>query len=261
MLVPIDVYSPNRYNYLFGAPNSRSEGFIMAILKMAAATREETGSRASRKLRKEGFIPASLYAGGENPTLLKIESNKWGKFLTDQLNLVNIQFQDGGEQVAAVREIQRDPLTQGTIHVDFYRVRMDQLTEFHVAIRFEGIPVGVTDGGVRTVTSEYVAVECLPTDVPDEIPLDISQLEIGHALNAGDIILPQGLKLVSDPGMTIISITTIRVVEEEEPEEEEAVEEGAEGEEKPAEGEEKPAEGEDKVREKGYKKKEEKSHK
>ncbi|MCX6645415.1 MAG: 50S ribosomal protein L25 [bacterium] len=206
----------------------------MAILKLTAVPREHSGSHSSQKLRKEGYIPVSLYSGGEPPTLLSIEQNKWGKHITEHLNLVNIQFEAGGEQVAAVREIQRDPLSQDVIHVDFFKVRMDQETEFHVAIRFDGIPQGVKDGGVRTVTSEFIQVECLPTIVPDEIPLDISGLEIGHALNARDVILPAGLKLVSDPDLTIISITTVRaVIEEVKPVEGEVVEgaEGAEGDE------------------------------
>jgi large subunit ribosomal protein L25 len=218
----------------------------MAILKLTAVPREHSGSHSSQKLRKEGFIPVNLYSGGEPPTLLSIDQNKWGKHITEHLNLVNIQFEAGGEQVAAVREIQRDPLSQEVIHVDFFKVRMDQETEFHVAIRFDGIPQGVKDGGVRTVTSEFIQVECLPTIVPDEIPLDISALEIGHALNARDVILPEGLKLVSDPDLTIISITTVRaVIEEVKPVEGEVVE-GAEGAPKAEEGDQKKAGGDDK---------------
>lgn len=221
----------------------------MDILKLAAAQREETGSRLSRRLRENGFIPASLYAGGDQPTLLKLEANKWMRHLTDQLNLVNIEITGAGNQMAAVREIQRDPLSQAVIHVDFFKISMDQVTEFSVRIIFEGSPAGVSEGGVTTVASDFVAVECLPTDVPDTISVDISELEIGQSINAGGITLPEGLKLISDPGMTIVSITTIRVVEEEKPEEE--VVEGeevevAEGEEKPAEGDEKAPEGDDK---------------
>lgn len=213
----------------------------MAILKLSATPREETGSRASQKLRSSGFIPASLYAGGEQPMLLSLETKKWGKHITGQLNLVNIQFASGGEQVAAVREIQRDPLSQEVIHVDFFKVSMDKETEFHVALRLDGIPLGVKDGGVQSVMAEYIQVECLPTIVPDEIPVDISGLQIGQNLNAGQIVLPEGIKLISDPDLTIISVTHIRVVVEEvKAEEEEAVEGAEEGEKKP-EGESKKA--------------------
>jgi len=209
---------------------------IMAIIKLQAESREETGSKASRRLRDAGFIPASLYAHGNDPTLLKLDAKEWMKHLTDQLNLVNIEF-GKNEQVAAVREIQRDPMSQDALHVDFYAVKMDEVTSFNVKLEFTGSPIGIANGGVRAISNDYVDVECLPTDVPDLIEVNTEDLDIGHAITAGDIVLPENVKLQSDPSMVLISVTAVRMVLPEDEEPVEAVPEGEEGEAAPAEGE------------------------
>ncbi len=218
----------------------------MAILRLAAEPREDVGSRAAARLREAGYIPANLYSKGQPSTLLKLEASSWSKHLTDQLNLVRLEFPDGGDQVVALKEIQRDPMTQEVIHVDFLGVKMDEAVEFHVLVKFEGTPEGVKEGGVRTISSEYVMVECLPTDVPDSIPIDISHLKIGDSVTAGQLQLPENVKLVSDPAVVLASVATVRVVEEAAPVAEEAeVAEGEEAEEKKAAEE---AEGEHKER-------------
>ena len=208
----------------------------MAIIKLQAEPREETGTPAMRRLREAGFIPANLYSHGQPSTLLKLNETTWSKHLTDQLNLVNIEFPDGSLQVAAPREIQRDPLTQNVIHVDFLGVRMDEKIEFNVKIDFKGIPEGVKEGGVRSISSDYVAVSCFPTDVPESISVDISALNIGDSLSAGDLVMPENVELVTDTASNLVSVSAIRISEEDlEPT---AVAEGEEGEAEAAEGEE-----------------------
>jgi large subunit ribosomal protein L25 len=210
----------------------------MEIMKLAVEPREQTGTRAARLLRQSGYIPAILYSSAQPTENLKLSAGMWSKHLTDQLNLVNLEFPDGATQMAALREIQRDPLTLDVLHVDLLRVRMDEATEFHVFLDYQGTPQGVKDGGVRTVLSEYLMVECLPSDVPDSIPVDISALKIGESLHAEHVTLPDGVKLLTDPAVTLISVAAVRVVEEVKPVEAVEAEAAEEGEEKPAEKEE-----------------------
>jgi large subunit ribosomal protein L25 len=206
----------------------------MAILKVNVEPREETGTRASRKLRDSGFIPANLYSHGDDAKSIKLDSHKWSRYFTDALNLVTLEFPDGASQVVAVREIQRDPMSQTISHIDFLGVRMDEKIKFDISLNYEGIAEGTKEGGVLTISSEMVAVECSPTDVPDSITVDITELKIGDSINAGDITMPDKVELASDPAMTLVSVTTVRIVEEEEPEEPaEGEAEGVEGEEKP----------------------------
>jgi len=210
----------------------------MEIMKLAVEPRQETGTRAARLLRQSGYIPAILYSSAQPTESLKLSAGMWSKHLTEQLNLVNLEYPDGNTQMVALREIQRDPLTQHVLHVDFLRVRMDEATEFHVFLDYQGTPQGVKDGGVPTLLSEYLMVECLPSDVPDSIPVDISALKIGESLHARDVILPDGVKLLADPAVTLVSIAAVRVVEEVKPVEVVEAEAAEEGEEKPGEKEE-----------------------
>jgi len=212
----------------------------MAMIKLQAEPRDETGTREMHRLRNSGYIPANLYSHGQPSTLLKLNTATWSKHLTDQLNLVTIEFPDGENQIAAPREIQRDPLTQDILHVDFLGVRMDEKIEFNVKIDFEGIPEGVKEGGVRSIASEYVTVSCFPTDVPESISIDISELRIGDGLSARDLTMPENVELVTDPAVNLISVSAIRISEEDleptvvaEGEEAEAAEVLPEGEEAP----------------------------
>jgi len=187
----------------------------MSILSINVETREKVGSRACNKLRLSGFIPVVLYSDGNPAVSLQLDTKKWGRYITEQLHLVELVLPDGKKSFAAPREIQKDPMTQAVLHVDFQGVKLDEAAEFNVAVDFTGIPVGVKDGGVTTISSEHVTVECLPTDVPDTIPIDISHLRVGQALMAGDLVLPEGIKLISDRAMVLVSITAVRQVVEE----------------------------------------------
>ena len=128
-------------------------------------------------------------------------------------------------------------MTQELLHVDFIRIKMDETTEFHIPVEYIGIAEGVKDGGVLTISSEMVQVECLPTSIPESIKIDVSEMKIGESKHAGDLVMPEGVKLVSEQAMVLLSITSIRVAEvkEEVPEGEEGAEGEGEGE-KAAEG-------------------------
>ncbi len=201
----------------------------MTIVKIDCEPRQESGSKASRKLRASGYIPVVLYSHGQPAMPFQLDGRKWSNLFTESLHLVRLELPGGGFQMAAVREIQRDPMTQDVIHADFQGVSMDEATEFRINVEFIGTPIGVKDGGVLTISSDHIMVECLPTKVPDKVSIDIDALAIGHSLNAGQVALPEDVKLVSDPASVLVSITTVRVVVEEvKPEVAEVPVEGAE---------------------------------
>jgi len=222
-----------------------NRGFRMSILKIEVEPREELGTRESNRLRKTGFIPVVLYSEGKLGLNLKLDGHKWERYITGKLNLVELTFPDGKSEFAAPREIQKDPLSQAILHVDFQGVKMDTAAEFNVAVIFTGIPEGTKEGGVKTVTSGYVAVECLPSKVPDSISIDISHLNIGQNVSAGELEMPEDVTLLSDPSMVLVSVAAVRQTAED-IEAEEALEAAAAAAAAAAEGEEgeAPAEGE-----------------
>ena len=200
----------------------------MSILKLKAETREEVGSRASVRIRDGGYIPANLYSHGDPSTPLKLQMNLWSKALAEEFNLVTLQL-PGREQLATVKEIQREPLSQRIIHIDLQGIKMDEPIEFSVKIEFTGTPKGLKGGGVLSISSDHVNVLSLPKDLPDHLTCEISHLDIGQSISARDLALPEEITLVSDPALTLASVLLVRIVVEE-PEKPVVGEEGAVGE-------------------------------
>jgi large subunit ribosomal protein L25 len=185
----------------------------MAMLKLNADERTEAGSKASRALRATGFIPANLYSRGESPTALKLNSVIWEKALTEDQHLIMLDIPGTKPQVATVREIQRDPISQDIIHIDLIKVQMDEAIKFMVRVETVGIPAGVREGGVTQILMDHIEVECLPTDVPDVLKLDVSMLNIGESHHVRDLVVGEGVKIANDPDTTLFSVTTVRATE------------------------------------------------
>jgi len=123
------------------------------------------------------------------------------------------------------------------IHLDLIRIKLDEVISISVPVKIKGVAKGINDGGIQEVLRNEVQIKVLPTQIPEFIDVDVSELGVQEALHLGDLTLPEGVELDDDPGYTVVSIVTKAA----EPEPEEEVAEGEEGAE-PAEGEEKPAE-------------------
>jgi large subunit ribosomal protein L25 len=201
----------------------------MERLTLAAEKREDTGKGVARSLRRGGSTPAVIYREKKS-TPLKLNSKELQKFIRDTSGdqvLVNIKL-DGGERVALLKEFQTDPLSGELLHADFFEVSLKEKIKVAVHITLTGEPVGVKrDKGIIQHGVREIEVECLPTDIPGALELDISELEIGSSLHVMDIDLPRGVALTSDPDDVVITVIAPKI-EEEVVEEEEAVEEGAE---------------------------------
>jgi large subunit ribosomal protein L25 len=144
-----------------------------------------------------------------------------------------------------LKEYQLDPVRPRLLHIDLHEVRLDQVIQSQVAVEPVGESPGVKEGGVLTLVLREVNVEALPMEVPDRLELDISAVTIGDSLRVGDIVAPEGVKLLDDPDAVVLTVTPPTKVEEPEPEELEEELEGEEGVEGEAEGEAAPsAEGE-----------------
>jgi large subunit ribosomal protein L25 len=220
------------------------------------------GKGAARKARAAGKVPAVLYGPEIEPKRLAVNALElWHALHTDAGTnvLINLQL-DGDTFLTMPREVQRDIVRGTLLHVDFLRIRRDVAIEVDVPIHLVGDSHGVKEGGVVEHHLWELRVECLPTDVPESVEADITDLGIGDSLHVSDIKVPGNVTVVTSPEETLVSVVPPPVlVVEPTPEELEAAElaaaeaEAVEGEEgaeaAPAEGEgegeggEKPAEG------------------
>ncbi len=221
----------------------------MAIeFTLSAEAREDAGRGASRRLRREGKVPAILYGGSTKPIALTLDHNELIHNLHVEAfhsHVLTIKIGKKNEQ-AILKDVQHHPFKNEVVHVDLLRVKKGQKLHVTIPLHFIGADEapGVKEGGVFSRNVVEVEVVCLPKDIPEYLEVDVSALEIGDSRHLTDIKLPEGVELLAlahgdehEHDISVAAIHHARVVEEEEPAEEEI--EAAEGEgEEAAEGEE-----------------------
>jgi large subunit ribosomal protein L25 len=216
---------------------------------LQAKERAERGKNAARRLRASGMIPAVLYGDGDGKSSPLAVPGKVVDYTLHHLGdnaLYDIDL-GGGTSTARIVDVQRDPVTGRLVHVDFAPVNMQERIEVTVPLHVVGESPGAEEGGVLQQVAYEVQVESLPGDIPQEITIDVSTLGMGDHLSLGDVALPAGVTLISDPEEIAVTVTAPTEITEEEleaagvveEEPEEAVEEAVE--EAPEEGEEEPS--------------------
>jgi large subunit ribosomal protein L25 len=209
--------------------------------KLVAEKRDGTGKGAARKLRAAGRVPAILYGHGMEPLALSVDSRELFHLLHTGAgaNVLVDLVVDGTEHLALPREVQRDHIKGRFVHIDFLAVRRDEKINVTVPLRVVGESPGVKAGGVLEHHLWELNVECLATDVPEAIEVDVSELEIGSGVRVGDLKAPSGVTILTNPEDSVVAVTQPQMAVEEEEEEAEAVEgEAAEEEAEGATGEE-----------------------
>jgi large subunit ribosomal protein L25 len=223
-------------------------------IKLQVEPREQTGSRESRRLRKQGLIPGILYGRGAEPHPISIPERDLRRALTGGSGMHTILdvVLDGESSTHAsiLKDFQQDPLRGKLIHVDLQEVRLDVAITAAVTIILVGAEdaPGVREGGALSQVAREVNVEALPMEVPEHLELDVSAMVMGDNLRIADLAAHEGVTFLDDPETVLATLTMPTRVEEPEEEvvegEEGELEEGEERPEGAAEGESPAAEGE-----------------
>jgi len=194
----------------------------METVKLTAQQRHRAGKGVARRLRNEGKLPAVLYGHGDTETIAIAYKD-----------LITIQRSEAGENTilelviegtppksanAILREVQIDPVSQMPLHVDLYRVLMDEPIAVTVPLEFVNEPEDRFKAAQVMLTPllRDIEVECLPRDIPDAITVDLETLEVGDVLRAESLVLPAGVTLLTDPEEPVVTTEAMReaVVEE-----------------------------------------------
>jgi large subunit ribosomal protein L25 len=211
----------------------------MAEITLQADTGRTTGSRASGRLRGEGKVPGVVYGLGMEPQSVSVVWRDLRHALTGEAGLnalIDLHVDGAAGDLVIVKEMQRHPVRRDVLHVDFLRVSRDQAITVEVPVVLHGEAHAVTsnDGQVDHLLYN-LAISAKPADIPNEIPIDISGLQIGDAIRVGDLVLPDGVTTDVDPEDAIVTASVAQeadlgeVAEAEEAEGEEG-EEGEAGE-------------------------------
>jgi large subunit ribosomal protein L25 len=207
---------------------------------LKAAPRADFGSRASRRMRRDGVVPGVVYSGGSEAKPFQVSERDVRNITSEGAALFDLEI-DGGKAIPVViKEEQLHPVRGSLQHIDLQQVRLDEKIQAEVALELEGVETapGVKGGGVLEHVTREITVEALPTDIPDNIVLDVSAMEINDTLQLSVVTAPEGVTFVADDPeeVTIVTLSPPRV-EEVAPEVEEEAELVGEGEDEAADGE------------------------
>jgi large subunit ribosomal protein L25 len=184
----------------------------MEVVKLVAQQRQGIGKNPARQLRRAGKLPAILYGHGQSAAiaitseaLLQIQQSEAGENAI--LELV-IEGETPQTCHAILREVQIDPVSRAPLHVDLYRVLMDEPITVTVPLEFVHVPEDRLKQAqaIFTPLLREVEVECLPRDIPEAITVDLAGWEISRVLHANVLVLPTGVSLVTDPEEALVTI-------------------------------------------------------
>ena len=183
----------------------------MKTIELAVERRDTRGKNEARRTRAEGKIPAVVYGAGRDTVPITVKARDLsdafrGGAGENAIFLLKLQGSDQSRH-AMIRDLQRDPLSRRTLHLDFVRVLMDTKIRVRVPVEVVGVAKGVKiDGGILDFVSREIEIECLPGNIPEHLPVDVSELLIGDALRVADVPAPEGVEVVDDAEKVVIHI-------------------------------------------------------
>jgi large subunit ribosomal protein L25 len=244
----------------------------MKSVALKAFPRSQVQRAEVKKLRASGRVPATIYGRQAKPQNLEINAKEISDLIHHSVSenlLVDLSVENDArsKRLALVQEIQHHPLDGKVLHVDFHEISEDEKVTVQVPVETTGEAVGVkTGGGVLEHVLFKLKVRCLPKDLPEQIVVDVTNLEIGQSIHLGNVKTPEGVEILGDKHITVVAVAAPRAEEEVVAAEaapaagdvemtKEKKEEGEEGAAPAKAGEKAPAKGEAKTAEKGAEKK------
>jgi large subunit ribosomal protein L25 len=179
--------------------------------ELTITRRTATGKQVAKRLRREGRVPAVLY-GGAAPEAITIDPKAVLRMIHGHegtTQLLTLSFDDGadGTRMAIIRAMQFDPVTERLLHVDLQEVSADRAITVRVAVHTVGDAVGVRETkGILSLVLHELEVSCLPGAIPDRIDADVSALAIGDVLTVADLRVPEGVRILNDPGQAVATV-------------------------------------------------------
>ena len=183
----------------------------MTMQELTIKRREGTGKSVTRKLRRAGVLPAILY-GGKAPQTITVDPRAVLRIIHGRegsTQLLTVKFDgDSASLMAIIRDMQFDPVSDALLHVDLQEVSADRAITVRVAVHPVGEAIGVKDTkGILNLVMHEVEVSTLPTNIPERIDADVSNLAIGDVLTVADLRPPEGVRITNDPGQAVATVS------------------------------------------------------
>src|SRR5687768_3273938 len=186
----------------------------MATVNLSASARNDTGKGVSRSLRRSGQVPAVIYGHARQAQSLAINAKDLDRLLGSiaaESTVIELAVDGGRSTKTLIKEIQRHPFKRQILHVDFQELVAGEKVTVSIPITLVGTPDSVRlEGGVMDQVLRELEIEVDPSNIPNHIDVDVSQLELGHSVHVSDIKLPEGVTVMDDPETTICVVSVPR---------------------------------------------------
>ena len=191
-------------------------------MTLKARMRDERGSTAAKRMRREGELPANIAGLGKDPRAVAVSEHAFEKLYRSGAQLITIETPDESVE-ALIREVQLNAFGDKVLHIDFEEIQRGVTLQVEIPLEFFGEPVGVADGGIFQTVLDRLNVSCMPRNIPESIEIDVRELEAGSNITMADVVLPEGVTLEDVEPDEVIAMVSLPVGDEDE--------EGEEGEE------------------------------
>ncbi len=182
--------------------------------KVQAEPRDGIGKGFARRLRAAGRVPGVLYGHDVDTVALSVDEHEMSRLLHDEGANALVELQVGDqEHLVMAREVDRDLMHNRLIHIDFLAVSRTEMITVNVLVIEFGEAAGIKEGGVVEHHMREVEVECFPQDVPDQIQIDITDVELGGMIHVSDLVAPEGVTITSNPEDAILSVITPAILQ------------------------------------------------
>lgn len=177
-------------------------------IELTAEPRSELGSRANKRLRDSGKIPAVIYGHKQDVLPVKLNRKEVAYHINRGAHLFALKL-DGRSETVLIKDVQYDHLGAEVLHVDFARVDLNERVTVTVPLELKGTPKGEADGGVLQQILSDLEIECLVTEIPDAIRHNVSDMEKDSVLHVSDLTPPAGVKILNDPEVIVATVKEI----------------------------------------------------
>ena len=180
------------------------EAIMKKTVLLEAEVRKRTGSKDAARLRRQGRIPAVIYGHKQEPQAVSVDAHAFVQGLHHGHRLIDLQVGSQTES-AIVKDLQYDYLGRDIVHVDLVRVDVTEKIKVNVPIELKGTPKGAHEGGILEEHADRLEIECLATSVPATIVVPVKDVGVGDVLHAGDVEMPEGIRLVSPTSTLLVT--------------------------------------------------------
>ncbi len=172
-------------------------------IALNAEVRNEVGTKHAARLRRAGKLPAIVYGHGREPVAVSLDLHNFAEMLHHGHRLFGVKIGKTLETLL-IKDLQYDHLGKDIIHVDLVRVDLAEMVKVTVPIELKGTAKGTHEGGIVDEHLDHLEIECKASDIPEVIPVSVKELGVGDAIHAGDVELPEGMKLATDPETLVL---------------------------------------------------------